>query len=257
MVKRAMKFTPKVLLSAPRRSAGVPNASGTKVLYTLSTYSFESHTKTTELRVLTVGTGESQELAKDDDISDLNWLDEDNFTCLQAEKDGTTSVLVANSADVMTNLKPKLGNSRYIAGRIPGAAANLKIRQLDDDNYAVVVSAAVSPDGSLFNPEKAPKTHSTAKLYKSLFVRHWDKWITKEKQGLWYGKLSRKGSGGKFSLSDLSNPIPEGLESPIQPFGATDSFDLSKNAIIFVSKDPHLNPALNTKVTSTPSELCV
>lgn len=100
MVQRAMHFTPKVLLSAPRRSAGVPNSSGTKVLYTTSTYSFESHKKTIELRVLDVSTGESHQLAKDDDISDLNWLDEDVFACLQAEKDGTTSLYVASVAEV-------------------------------------------------------------------------------------------------------------------------------------------------------------
>lgn len=241
-----MKFTPKVLLSAPRRSAGVPNAKGTKVLYTVSTYSFETHSKTTELRVLTVETGESQELAKDDDISDLNWLDDDNFACLQAEKDGTTSLFIASVAEVVK--KPKLGDSHYIAGKIPGPASNLKVKQLDDHNYAVVVSGSVSPDGTFYNPEKASKTHSTAKLYSSLYVRHWDKWTTKEKNALWYGQISRKSHGGKFRLSDLSNPIPEGLECPIQPFGGTDNFDLSKNAIIFVSKDPDVNPALNTKV---------
>ncbi len=36
MTIKATKFTPPVLLSAPRRSAGVPNPSGTKVLYTVS-----------------------------------------------------------------------------------------------------------------------------------------------------------------------------------------------------------------------------
>lgn len=100
MVQRAMHFTPKVLLSAPRRSAGVPNPAGTLVLYTVSTYSFESHKKTNELRALDIKTGESHELAKNDDISDLNWLDNDNFTCLQAEKDGTTSVYVASVSEV-------------------------------------------------------------------------------------------------------------------------------------------------------------
>lgn len=57
MVERAMHFTPKVLLSAPRRSAGVPNSSGTHVLYTVSTYSFESHGKTNKLRVLDARSG--------------------------------------------------------------------------------------------------------------------------------------------------------------------------------------------------------
>jgi hypothetical protein len=95
MVQRALGFDPKILLSAPRRSSGVPNASGTRVLYTTSTYSFDTHSKTSELRVLDIASGDSHELARDDDLSDLNWLDDDHFACLQAEKDGSTSLFVA------------------------------------------------------------------------------------------------------------------------------------------------------------------
>ncbi|KAK5024525.1 hypothetical protein LTR16_012322, partial [Cryomyces antarcticus] len=38
-----------------------------------------------------------------------------------------------------------------------------------------------------------------------------------------------------------------GLESPIPPFGGADNFDIGSSGIIFVAKDPELNPALNTK----------
>lgn len=37
MTLTATKFTPEVMLSAPRRSAGRPNSTGTKVLFTVST----------------------------------------------------------------------------------------------------------------------------------------------------------------------------------------------------------------------------
>ncbi|KAK6432273.1 hypothetical protein LTR95_011560, partial [Oleoguttula sp. CCFEE 5521] len=52
MTIRAMKFTPQVLLSTPRRSAGVPSPDGKFVLYTASTYDFEKHSKTTETKLL-------------------------------------------------------------------------------------------------------------------------------------------------------------------------------------------------------------
>lgn len=102
MVLRAMHFTPKVLLSAPRRSAGVPNPSGSLVLYTISTYNFDSHSKSNELRVLEVASGESHVLAQEDEISDVNWLNEDEFVCLQSEKDGRTKVFVASVGKVCT-----------------------------------------------------------------------------------------------------------------------------------------------------------
>lgn len=142
----------------------------------------------------------------------------------------------------------KLGRSHYVAGKIDGGAGNLKVKKLDANNYAMVLSAQATPDGRLYNSEKTKKTHSTAKIYDSLFVRHWDTWEPKEKNSLWYGKLTRKSSDSKFRLSGLTNALHQtNLESPIRPFGGTDNFDLSQKGIIFVAKDPDLNPALNTK----------
>lgn len=248
MVQRAMKFTPEVLLSAPRRSAGVPNPSGTSVLYTTSTYSFETHKKDIELRVLDVATGDSKRLAHNDDISDLNWLDNDMFACLQAEKDGTTSVFWASMSECQKGVEK--GRSHYVAGSINASAGNLKVTKLDDEGHAfgIVVSAKANPDGSLYTVEDSKKTtHSTGRLYDSLYVRHWDAWETKEKNALWYGKLS-KGKDGKFSLSKLTNALKATrLECPIPPFGGTDNFDISRKSIIFVAKAPDLNPALNTR----------
>lgn len=37
------------------------------------------------------------------------------------------------------------------------------------------------------------------------------------------------------------------LESPVPPFGGSGDFDISKNGIVFVAKDPKLNPANHTK----------
>lgn len=41
MTLTATKFTPEVLLSAPRRSPAVPNAKGTKALFTVSRIEYE------------------------------------------------------------------------------------------------------------------------------------------------------------------------------------------------------------------------
>ena len=249
MVHRAMKFTPQVLLSAPRRSAGVPNAAGNKVLFTTSTYSFSSHEKETELRVLDVGTGESNRLAHNDDISDLNWLDDDEFICLQAEKDGTTSLYWASIKGCEKGVK--LGTSHYVIGNIDAGAANLKVVQLDSKgkDFGLVVSAQASPDGSLYTTQKAKKTtQSTGRLYDSLYVRHWDTWMTKERNALWYGKISKDAKDGKWKMSALTNALKDtGLACPIEPFGGTDNFDIYAGGIVFVAKDPQLDPALNTK----------
>ena len=109
-----------------------------------------------------------------------------------------------------------------------------------------------------------------------MYVRHWDRWETKEKSALWvciapsnilsrggfqpfadtvdghffphrYGKLS-KDKHGKYKMSKITNALKStGLECPILPFDGTDNFDICKDCIMFVSKDPDLNPALNVK----------
>lgn len=243
MTVRAHKFTPEVLLSAPRRSAGIPNATGTSILYTTSTYSFDTHDKTVELRLLDTKSNESTLLVQENSISEPVWLpgEKDAFACLKSEDKGRTSIIVAS-----VQSKSSWNEASYVAGHIDAPASSLKIAQLSDDSYAIVLVAQCSPDGSLYNPEIARKTHSTGKLYKGLFVRHWDEYVTPQKNALWYATLAKK--DGKFELSKWVNALKGlGLESPMPPFGGTDHFDVSKSGIIFISRDPVLNPGLSVK----------
>jgi dipeptidyl aminopeptidase/acylaminoacyl peptidase len=280
MVHRASKFTPQVLLSAPRRSAGVPNADASLILYTTSTYSFETHAKTSSLCVLKRGHdsiqhfagsksffglaqgppttgGETRRLASAEGISGLNWLDDDDlFAFLHAGKNGETQVVIASIKGLTTSGEMNLsttseGKGYYVAGSIHAPAGNLKIKSLSKESgydFAVVVSAQASLDGSLYNSETAKATRSTGRLYSTTFVRHWDRYETKERDTLWYARLHRSSSGDRFKLSSFTNALPRlGLECPISTFGGTDNFDISSSGIIFVAKDPNVSPALNTK----------
>lgn len=114
-----------------------------------------------------------------------------------------------------------------------------------------------NPDGTIHNPAKMPKKHTTGMLYRSLFVRHWDAYVQPARQSIWYGcLLPRQDTGAasnehrtRYFLSALTNALKGGpaLESPIPPFGGGDNFDISPRGLIFVAKDPALNPALHTK----------
>jgi len=109
------------------------------------------------------------------------------------------------------------------------------------------VSGKAKPDGSIYNPEKADKPASSGRLYSSGFVRHWDHYTDNNRNTLFLAKLHRM-SDGRFELMGLKNAL-EGtdLESPIEPFGGKDHFDISIYGLVFTSKDPSLNPALHTK----------
>lgn len=139
--------------------------------------------------------------------------------------------------------------SKYTAGSIEGPVGDLKVYPLSHGSFALAVSGKAKPDGSLFNPEKERKLHTSGKLYKSGFVRHWDHFVTENRNALWLGKLVRLlPDNDKLQLSRLHNTLKgTKLESPIEPFGGKDHFDISKYGLVFTSKDPGLNPATHTR----------
>ncbi|KAF2468244.1 dipeptidyl-peptidase-like protein V precursor [Lindgomyces ingoldianus] len=238
MTIRATKFTPEVLLSAPRRSAGIPNSAGSKILYSVSTYSFADHSKKSEIRILDVESQQTSLISDESSANDPHWLGDDAILLLNSGEDGTTRVRVGGADD--------FSNSSYVAGTIPAPAGNVKVHALDNGDFAFAISAKATPDGDFFNPETAKKPHTSGRLYKTLFVRHWDHYVTENRSNIWLGKLQKK--DGKFELSKLQNALKgTSLESPIEPFGGTDHFDISSSGLIFTAKDPGLNPALHTK----------
>ncbi len=188
MVLKAMHFTPEVMLSAPRRSVGVPNALGTKVLFTTNEYDFKSHKKTSTLGVLETQSGAVTTLARNEDISDYHWLDDsgNSLVCLHSKSGGITDICIVDAASQSSGNRSWM-DRHYVAGTIHAPASNLKVAKLDSraDAIAVVFSAPSSKDGSMFNPETAGKTHSTGRLYKHLYVRHWDQYKGKDRNGLW------------------------------------------------------------------------
>jgi hypothetical protein len=100
MTVRANKFTPEVLLSAPRRSAATPNPAGTLALFTVSTYSFQSHSKTSEIRVLDIKTGQSKLLTSDINASEPTWLLQDNLVLwLKGGEKSRTTLVIADAGN--------------------------------------------------------------------------------------------------------------------------------------------------------------
>lgn len=96
MTIRAAKFTPEVLLSAPRRSGGAPNSDASKILYALSTYSFAEHETKKEIRILDVEKQQSSLVTDDKSYSEPTWLDDETVLLLKSNDDGTTDLVVGS-----------------------------------------------------------------------------------------------------------------------------------------------------------------
>lgn len=219
----------------------MPNSDGSLALYTVSTYSFQSHKKTSEIKLLDIEKSQSSLLTNDEKASEPNWLGEGNeLIWLKEAGKGVTQIIHADADNIGTE---------YVIGEVNGPASDVKLKNLGNGQVAITFSARARPDGSLYNPEEEVVKHSSERVYDSLFVRHWDKYETSNKNAIWYGLLQKSsGSNGRFKLSTLTNALKDThLEAPITPFGGTDNFDISKIGIVFVAKDPSLNPATNTK----------
>lgn len=74
--------------------------------------------------------------------------------------------------------------------------------------------------------------------------------MSENKSAIWYTTLTRNKAITKWSIPPLVNVLGGhsiALESPVPPFGGSGDFDVSKHGIVFVAKDPKLDPANHTK----------
>lgn len=243
MTIRAKQFTPEVLLSAPRRSAAVPNGDGRLALYTVSTYSFQSHSKTSEIRLLDIKNGQSQLLCSEPGASEPTWLGEKNLVLwLKSGEKGTTELVLADAENL--DKKPETVQT------FNGSVSNLKVTRINTDNIALALTGLATPSGLLYNSETAEKPRSTGRVYSKLFVRQWDAYVTENRSSIWYTTLTKSPGVSSITVAPLKNALgghKVSLESPVPPFGGSGDFDISKNGIVFVAKDPRLDPANHTK----------
>jgi hypothetical protein len=99
MTIKAAKFTPDVLLTAPRRSAGVPNSDGSKILYQISPSSFADHKWTREIRALSAETKESNLVTAATGASEPKWIGDEDVLLLIPGKEGSTDLVVGKVDD--------------------------------------------------------------------------------------------------------------------------------------------------------------
>lgn len=136
--------------------------------------------------------------------------------------------------------------------RVNGSLSNLKAKRITESKILIACSAPTALDGTMFyslqNPE-SPKVRSSAKIYSSLYTRHWDSWNDPaSRNSIWFGSLIKADGQWKLEKPGLVNALlGTDLECPVPPFGGTDHFDISPSGIVFVSRDPKLDPACYTK----------
>lgn len=151
---RIQKLKPETLLSSPHRSVALPNPTGTHLLYTVSTHSFQNDSTFNELRVMDIRTGGTKQIVSDDNVHDAQWLPGplDLIIYLRDDEEGRTEVKIANTGD--------LPWAHRLVTTLAGRVGNLKIRWMNDGTFVLVMTGLVGDDGELWNEKKEVKKTS-------------------------------------------------------------------------------------------------
>ncbi|KAK7928175.1 oligopeptidase family protein [Apiospora marii] len=242
------KFTPEILISAPRRAPAVPNRDGTLALFTQSTHTIGEAKTLKEVRVMKVESGESQQLVADEKVHDAVWLPSSSSSStviwLKKGNSGTTTLEMADAA------KPSAPAVEL--GEIPAPVDNLKVKALKDGSVAFLVVGLADADGELHNPEKDKKL-SSIRIYDEYDVRIWDTYTKPQKHAIFYTTLAKNDEGTWKLSTPLKNALKGShLDAPINIYEPDDPlahFDISEGGIVFAANSTKVKDYRHSKTS--------
>ncbi|EAU30066.1 dipeptidyl-peptidase 5 precursor [Aspergillus terreus NIH2624] len=232
-----LAITPEQMLSAPRRGEAIPNPSGNVALFSASQYSFDTKEKSSSWNLLNLKTGDITLLTDDANVSEIVWLGGDDTSLLyingtNAEIPGGVELWVSSVKDF---------SKGYKAASLGASFSGLKAVRTRSGDIKFAVNAQSYANGTAYNEELATKYASTARIYDSIYVRHWDTYLTTTFNAVFAGTL-KKGKHQYASAGPLKNLVApvKNAESPYPPFGDSTDYDVSPDGkwVAFKSKAP-------------------
>ncbi|KAL8993485.1 MAG: hypothetical protein Q9188_007320 [Gyalolechia gomerana] len=244
-----MAITPEGMLAAPRRGVALANPSGDFAIYTSTNYSFEDHEPTTVWEQLNLRSGDVFSWSTDSNISEVVFVGPTNTSILyinatNEEGDGGISLYTADT----TNLA-----GASLVASLPAPFSGLKAASTRSGDIHFLMFAMAYPNGTAYNEDLAEEPASTARIYTDIYVRHWDTYLTPQRNAVFGGVLARSnGSSSYNSSSSMSYSLRGQLtnyvtgkcnatcaESPVQPFGGSGDYDLSPDGsqVVFLTKN--------------------
>ncbi|KAJ7600794.1 Alpha/Beta hydrolase protein [Mycena floridula] len=249
-LKQGDVFSPQDLVELGRPSAGVANNAGDLVMVSFS--KFDLKEKENKKSVFISPTVDSVVqpleilLAKGDQAF---WLDGQTVAHV-VEADGKLDLYVFGVEFQPTAGILKVQSERTLVGSIP-STSSANFRFVQSSGY-LVFSDLVYADGNLTTVKEQDEAWenrgNTALVYDSGYERHWDTWTTPKKQTLFSVRLQKDPDHVWHLGSEFKNVLlGTGHNSPVEPFGGTDDFDISSDYIIYTTKDTVLPEAEHTR----------
>ncbi|KAF7768229.1 hypothetical protein Agabi119p4_7472 [Agaricus bisporus var. burnettii] len=245
---------PQDLAGLARPSAAVPNVAGDFAFTTISKYDFEEKKFNKTLVVFPVAsTFTSAEIPLPK--GEVFWLsgttlahvvegDKDNLEIYAFEVCGGYDAATASDRPL------DLSCNRVLIGTIPTkTATNFKYNAR---SRHLVFSDNVYDDYDLNTVNERDKLlasrGTTAMIYDSTYVRHWDTWVGPKKSALFSVALFLHPDYNWRMGPEFFSPMKgSSHHTPVEPFGGTDDFDVSPTHIVYTAKDPILPEAWHTK----------
>lgn len=218
-------------------------------IWTSTNYSFEDQEATTIWEQLNLTSGDVSTWTTDSNISEVVFVGPSNTSILyinatNEEGDGGISLYTADATDLA---------SASLAASLPAPFSGLKAVATKSGDIHFLVYAQAYPNGTAYNEDLAETPASTARIYTDIYVRHWDTYLTAQRNAVFGGVLKRSTSSnsnsshspGSYSLAgELTNYVTGKhnatyAESPVQPFGGSGDYDISPDGsqVIFLTKN--------------------
>ena len=134
-----------------------------------------------------------------------------------------------------------------MVGSLDAPYSGMKAVMTESGDINFLVSCLAYQNGTAYNEETAEVPYYTGMLYDSIYVRHWDQWVTQQRYAVFSGSIT---GGSEFAgsmtnlLMDLDYSVTR-PETPVQPFGGSGDYDLSPDGstAVFLTKAPQLPKA--------------
>lgn len=237
----AWALTPEGMLAANRYSDALPNPAGDFAIFSVSNYSFETKETASEWRRLDLKTGDISIWPAGADLSEFVFIDDTEILYVNGtneEGDGGVSLYSADVDDL---------ESATLLASLPAPFSGLKAAKTSSGDIHFLVSAQAYPNGTAYNEALAEASPSTARIYTSIFVRHWDHWLTPYKNAVFGGVLSGGLNTTTYTFDGVLTNYVTGIanvtsaESPLDNSGPSD-YALSPDGtkVAFLTKDINL-----------------
>ncbi|KAL8684556.1 MAG: hypothetical protein Q9224_006276, partial [Gallowayella concinna] len=237
-------ITPEGMLAAPRRGVAQANPSGDFAIYTKTNYSFEDQQATTVWEQLNLKSGGISTWTTDSNITEVVFVGPSSTSILyinatNEEGDGGISLYTADAT--------RLSSAKFVAS-LPAPFSGLKAVATKSGDIHFLMFASAYPNGTAYNADLAETPASTARIYTDIYVRHWDAYLTPQRNAVFGGILTKRNgtsSQGNYAFrGKLTNYVTGKCnatcaESPVGPMGGSGDYDISPDGsqVVFLTKN--------------------